>query len=240
MIRDTLLICSVVICLVLFYRMYVLNQKINNLEEKVSVIDNFSQSIFNFVTSKTDSKDEVKEVTYSNNNVLPVNKLTPIVESNINAEEESDSDTESEHNIYKSSNDKKDDEKSETGESKELLSEMVAELKNSLIKSSNEDLTNDLSQIQELKEELKETNEVKDSNELFNLLNNVPTENIVSMDNSVENVQTEKNSKKKVEDLNKMTLTDLKALAKKKNIPIMISNKPKNKGVLISDLLKVM
>lgn len=233
MIRDTLLICCVVICLVLFYRMYVLNQKINNLEEKVSVIDNFTQSIFNFVTSKVEKEDE-KEVTYSNNDVLPKNnKLSPIVENNSNNE---DTESESEPNIYNTDNISKDETKSETVESKELLSEMVSELKESLIKTNTDNLNNDLNQVQELKEELKENS----SNELFNLLNNVSTDNIVSMDTSIENVQTDKSSKKKEEDLNKMNLTDLKSLAKKKNISIMTSNKPKKKETIIKDLLAVM
>ena len=178
MIRDTLLVCCVVICLVLFYRMYVLNQKINTLEEKVSVVDNFSQSIFNFVTSKADNKEEAKEeVTYSNNTVLsPNNKLSPIVETNTN-DDDTDTETESEPNVYNTNNVAKDETKSETIESKELLSEMVSELKESLIKTNTENLNNDLNQIQELKQELKQESS---SNELFTLLNNVSTENIVS------------------------------------------------------------
>lgn len=233
MIRDTLLICSVVICLVLFYRMYVLNQKINNLEEKVSVIDNFTQSIFNFVTSKIEKEDE-KEVTYSNNGVLPKpSKLSPIIEKNSNEE---DTESESEPNIYNTDNISKDETKSETVESKELLSEMVSELKQSLIKTNTENLNNDLNQVQELKEELRENS----SNELFNLLNNVSTDNIVSMDTSIENVQTDKSLKKKEEDLNKMNLAELKSLAKKKNISVMTSNKPKKKESLVKDLLAVM
>jgi len=239
MIRDTLLVCCVVICLVLFYRMYVLNQKINTLEEKVSVVDNFSQSIFNFVTSKADNKEEVKEevkeVTYSNNTGSSQNnKLSSIVENNTN---DDDTESESEPNVYNINNVAKDDTKSETVESKELLSEMVSELKESLIKTNTENLNNDLNQIQELKQELKQESS---SNELFTLLNNVSTENIVSMDTSVENVQTDKSSKKKEEDLNKMNLTDLKSLAKKKNIQILINNKPKKKETLIQDLLAVM
>jgi hypothetical protein len=213
--------------------MYVLNQKINNLEEKVSVIDNFTQSIFNFVTSKIEKEDE-KEVTYSNNGVLPKpSKLSPIIEKNSNEE---DTESESEPNIYNTDNISKDETKSETVESKELLSEMVSELKQSLIKTNTENLNNDLNQVQELKEELRENS----SNELFNLLNNVSTDNIVSMDTSIENVQTDKSLKKKEEDLNKMNLAELKSLAKKKNISVMTSNKPKKKESLVKDLLAVM
>jgi hypothetical protein len=214
--------------------MYVLNQKINNLEEKVSVLDNFTQSIFNFVTSKAEGKEDEKEVTYSNTQ----NKLSTIVENNSN-DEENDTETESEPNVYNTVNVAKDETKSETVESKELLSEMVSELKESLIKTNTENLNNDLNQIQELKQELKQESSVS-SNELFTLLNNVSTENIVSMDTSVENVQTDKSSKKKEEDLNKMNLTELKSLAKKKNIPILTNNKPKKKETLIQDLLTVM
>jgi hypothetical protein len=215
--------------------MYVLNQKINTLEEKVSVIDNFSQSIFNFVTSKTEEKEE-KEVTYSNNNVSPqTNKLSPIVESNVNDDTETES--ESELNVYNTTNVEKDETKSEVLESKELLSEMVSELKESLIKTNTENLQHDLNQIKELKQELKQDSS---SNELFNLLNNVSSENIVSMDTSVEKVQTDKSSKKKEEDLNKMNLTELKSLAKKKNISILSNNKPKKKEAIIKDLLEVM
>ena len=233
MIKDTLLVSALVISFVLLYRIYIQSQKINNLEEKVSVIDNFTQSIFNFVTSKIEKEDE-KEVTYSNNGVLPKpSKLSPIIEKNSNEE---DTESESEPNIYNTDNISKDETKSETVESKELLSEMVSELKQSLIKTNTENLNNDLNQVQELKEELRENS----SNELFNLLNNVSTDNIVSMDTSIENVQTDKSLKKKEEDLNKMNLAELKSLAKKKNISMMTSNKPKKKESLIKDLLAVM
>ena len=123
------------------------------------------------------------------------------------------------------------DEKSETGESKELLSEMVAELKESLIKTSTENLNNELSQVQELKQEL------KDSDELFTILNeSLPEVKIMDNQPIVEN--TKVSSKKKEEDLMKLNLTELKSLAKKKNIPVMISNKAKTKSILIQDLLK--
>ena len=253
MIRDTLLICSIVICLVLFYRMYVLNQKINNLEEKVSIIDNFSQSIFNFINAKEEEKvvkkDEVKEVTYSNN-VPAASKLSVIQE----IETETETETEYQPEVNNLEKDAKSDNTNDTNDtkdtnntdSKEILSEMVAELKDSLIKTSKENLENDLNQIQELKEELnhvKETeSENKSSSELFNLLNNVTTINstteIKMMDSTIKNDQKD-NSLKKKEELNNMNLTELKALAKKKNIPVMTGNKNKKKEVLIQDLLKV-
>jgi hypothetical protein len=246
MIRDTLLICSIVICLVLFYRMYVLNQKMNNLEEKVSIIDNFSQSIFNFINAKEEEKvvkkDEVKEVTYSNN-VPTASKLTVIQE--IETESETETEYQPEVNNEKS-DDTKDTKDTNNTDSKEILSEMVAELKDSLIKTSKENLENDLNQVQELKEELNQVKETesenKSSSELFNLLNNVTTINstteIKMMDSTIENDQ-KNNSLKKKEELNNMNLMELKALAKKKNIPVMLGNKNKKKEVLIQDLLKV-
>lgn len=241
MIKDTLLICCVVICLVLFYRMYVLNQKINSLEEKVSVVDNFSQSIFNYISAKDDNKEEVKEVTYSNNvsgSKLPGNnpsKLSPI------AETEDNDDSDSEPHLYNTTTNtlEKDETKSESIESKELLSEMVAELKESLIKTNNENLTNELNQVQELKDELKEnSNDDSSKNELFNILNNVSTENMVSMEVPVENIQVE--LKKKEADLTKLNLNELKNLAKKKNVSLLSSNKPKKKEALIQDILAAM
>ena len=215
----------------------------NNLEEKVSIIDNFSQSIFNFINAKEEEKvvkkDEVKEVTYSNN-VPTASKLTVIQE----IETESETETEYQPEV---NNEKSDDTKDTNNtDSKEILSEMVAELKDSLIKTSKENLENDLNQVQELKEELNQVKETesenKSSSELFNLLNNVTTINstteIKMMDSTIENDQ-KNNSLKKKEELNNMNLMELKALAKKKNIPVMLGNKNKKKEVLIQDLLKV-
>jgi hypothetical protein len=157
--------------------MYVLNQKINNLEEKVSVIDNFTQSIFNFISSKEEVKEEV---TYSNNIKPSGNTQLPII-----AETDAETESESEPNVYNAdAKENKLDEKSETGESKELLSEMVAELKESLIKTSTENLNNELSQVQELKQEL------KDSDELFTILNeSLPEVKIMDTKPIVENTK---------------------------------------------------
>ncbi len=218
----------------------------NNLEEKVSIIDNFSQSIFNFINAKEEEKvvkkDEVKEVTYSNN-VPTASKLTVIQE--IETESETETEYQPEVNNEKS-DDTKDTKDTNNTDSKEILSEMVAELKDSLIKTSKENLENDLNQVQELKEELNQVKETesenKSSSELFNLLNNVTTINstteIKMMDSTIENDQ-KNNSLKKKEELNNMNLMELKALAKKKNIPVMLGNKNKKKEVLIQDLLKV-
>jgi hypothetical protein len=215
--------------------MYILNQKINNLEEKSSVLENFSQSIFQFITQREEARikqeeklnDEgkqttqniqsesnqntVREVVYSNQ--VQVTPLEPIYEQK--------SKSESEDNEYDVTDTKSGEQISETFETKEILSEMVSELKDSLIKTNNENLENDLQQIQELKEELKENKE-----ELFEVLNNADIEN--KEDNS---------DKKKEEELNKMSLADIKALAKIKNIPLVKSNKPKKKETLIQELL---
>ena len=236
MIRDTVLVCCIVICCVLFYRMYILNQKINNLEEKSSVLENFSQSIFQFITQREEARlkqeqesnptqepnpnqesNQVKEVVYSNQ---PSASLAPINEA----------EAETEDNQYNVTDTKSGEQISESFESKEILSEMVAELKDSLIKTTNENLENDLQQIQELKQELKQElsnqNDVKNE-ELFDVLNNA----------DVDNKDDDDDDKKKEEELNKMSLADIKSLAKIKNIPLVKSNKPKKKEALIQELL---
>jgi len=238
MIRDTVLVCCIVICCVLFYRMYVLNQKINNLEEKTSVLDNFSQSIFQFITQKEEArlKEEqeqenipknqpVNEVVYSNNQ-----PLTPIIEG----------ETETEDNQYNLNNTNSGEKISETYESKEILSEMVDQLKESVIQTNNENLENELQQIQELKDELKD--ELSTQDNLFNLLSstdvNSNNQEVKVLDVHVENKQ-ELSNKKKEEELNKMSLNEIKALAKIKNISVMKSNKPKKKELLVQELLAV-
>lgn len=247
MIRDTLIVCCIVICCVLFYRMYVLNQKINNLEEKTSVLDNFSQSIFQFITQKEEArlKQEektktqtqpqvlvqphveietinqpqlVKEVVYSNNQ--PITPLTPIVEE----------ESETEDNHYNVNNNNSGEKMSETFESKEILSEMVDELKESVIKSTNESLQNDLEQINELKEEL--TNNNNNEEGLFNLLSSV------DINSESQDVKEDLSGKKKEEELNKMSLSEIKALAKIKNIALVKSNKPKKKETLIQEIIE--
>jgi hypothetical protein len=217
--------------------MYILNQKINNLEEKSSVLENFSQSIFQFITQREEARlkqeetkqepnqniqsesnqNTVREVVYSNQSP----SLAPINENK----------SESEDNEYNVTDTKSGEQISETFESKEILSEMVSELKDSLIKTTNENLENDLQQIQELKQELKEElkqeeKEKEEKEELFEVLNNADIEN-----------REENIDKKKEEELNKMSLADIKALAKIKNIPLVKSNKPKKKETLIQELL---
>jgi len=247
MIRDTLLICCIVICCVLFYRMYVLNQKINNLEEKVSVMDNFTQSIFNFITSKDEqtikdarNTNEAKEIIYSNTNVDSVETKK---ESRLDTVPEED--TESELNVY-NTNTEAGEKISETFESKEILSEMVAELKESLIKTDIDDLSEGLKQVDELKQELKQKLKQELKQELIKNsksksdvnLTNVELSNLLSnVDVKVMDTPVVVNNKKKQEDLTKMSLNDLKALAKKKNISSTHNNKPKKKETLIQDIL---
>jgi len=251
MIRDTVLVCCIVICCVLFYRMYVLNQKINNLEEKTSVLDNFSQSIFNFITQREEQKQKEEleqavkqpevnvkqeEVVYSNQPEISQNKLSVV-------QEESESDD----NEYNRSNNGLGEKMSETFESKEILSEMVSELKESLIQSNMENLQKDLKQVQDLKQELKQelTSENNNEEQLFNLLSSVELEskdenkesNVKILDTIEEKVD-EESLKKKEEDLNKMNLAEIKALAKVKNISVMKSNKPKKKEQLIHEILR--
>jgi hypothetical protein len=245
MIRDTVLVCCIVICCVLFYRMYILNQKINNLEEKTSVLDNFSQSIFQFITQKEEARlkqeeereqqqllqsanmnqpQVVKEVVYSNNQ-----PLTPIVEE----------ETETEDNHYNVNNNSSGEKISETFESKEILSEMVDELKESVINSTNESLKNDLDQINELKQELSNKNNSEDG--LYNLLSAVDTnsenQEVKILDVHIENKE-ELLGKKKEEELLKMSMTEIKALAKIKNIALVKANKLKKKETLIQEILE--
>jgi hypothetical protein len=206
--------------------MYILNQKINSLEEKTSVLDNFSQSIFQFITQREEAKlkdqekDQVKEVVYSNQ--APSTPLAPKNDSDADAEVESESD----ENQYDVTDEKSGEQLSENFESKEILSEMVSELKESLIKNNMENLENDLQQIQELKEELKEEFKEDLKEEKQNL----------DLDLDLTNSETVAD-KKKEEDLNKMSLADIKLLAKNKNIPLVKQNKPKKKELLIQEIL---
>ena len=94
MIKDTLLVCSLVLAFVLLYRIYVVSQKINNLEEKFIILDNFSQTLFNYISTSNDTQKQVEQkqpeqakanvITYSNAN------------NNSDSESDEESDTESE------------------------------------------------------------------------------------------------------------------------------------------------
>jgi hypothetical protein len=225
--------------------MYVLNQKINNLEEKISVLDNFSQSIFNFVTSKEETKkieepkkpEETNEVTYSNSNTQPLTQpLSQPVVTLAPVQEES----ETEDNQYTVSNQNitSAEKMSETYDTKEILSDMVSELKNSLIETKEKELQENLDQVNELKEELSknpltETENTTETNDkLFDLLTNTDVK-------PLDNDEVLSESKKKENDIQKMNLSEIKALAKEKNISVTTkSNKPKKKEVLIQEILQ--
>jgi len=114
---------------------------------------------------------------------------------------------------------------------------MVSQLKETLIENNNANLQNELIEVEELKQELIVSNESEEQHienehdELYNILNN---SSIKVLDDKVE---VNSSLKKKEEDLLKMKLADLKTLAKKKNIPLMESNKPKKKETLVQNLL---
>jgi len=98
MIKDTLLISALVISFVLLYRIYIQSQKINNLEEKFNILDNFTQTMFKYiVTNESKEKDKENIITYSNNDnksnnideeVLNNNNLN---DTNVNHESEKES-----------------------------------------------------------------------------------------------------------------------------------------------------
>jgi len=233
MIKDTLLICSVVLCFVLLYRIYVISSKINNLEEKINVLDTFSQSIFNYVSNKEEQEKQQAEeiarkqeqenvITYSNNQTVS-NKELPKVEEN--SESESENDNESQiYNVVQPIH-QFEDKLTENFESKEVISEMVSQLKETLIQNNMETVDNEIEEMSELKE---------DTNELFNLLNNA---NVIDLQN-IETNKVMDESKKKEDELMKLRLQDLKDLAKKKNIKIMDQkNKPKKKEILVKEIL---
>jgi len=237
MIRDTVLVCCIVICCVLFYRMYVLNQKINNLEEKTSVLDNFSQSIFQFVTQKEEARlkqeeeDKLKQEQDNGNTVVYSNNISASEPHILSQKIEEVEETETEDQKYNVNNTGSGEKISETFESKEILSEMVEELNKSSVQNDKEDTEQLLQQTFDQKQE---------QDGLFNLLSSVDVNNQTEtkvLDVHVEN-KVEVSDKKKEEELNKMSLNEIKALAKIKNISVMKSNKPKKKELLIQELLE--
>lgn len=265
MIRDTLLICSVVLCFVLFYRIYVMSQQVNNLEEKINVLDTFSQSIYNYVSSKEEKEREKDDViTYSNqdikeqeklvrehiaqslNGLLNVNNTENMMNNNVQTntiQEDSETENESnEYNVNQSVNqpvNQFEDKLTENFESKEIMSEMVSQLKETLIENNNDKLEQEPEvNIESQTESQPETQ----PNELYNLLNktfNTENSTLKEFEQPTNKVNIKKvDNKKKEEDLMKMKLQDLKNLAKKKNIKIMdTSNKPKKKETLVMELL---
>ena len=231
MIKDTLLVCCLILAFVLLYRIYVVSQKINNLEEKFIILDNFSQTLFNYISSTNDNQQK-----QSVQNVQPVqpSQTNPDVITYSNANNsESESDTESSEPEEKVDN-KNIIESTENFETKEILSDMVSQLKESIILNNKETLSNELKEVDELKESLKENESEKSSNNLdvFNSPSNVTPVKTV-----VETTVVTDLSKKKEKDLQEMTMEKLKELAKKQNITITQGKKQKNKSELIKDLL---
>ena len=259
MIRDTLLICSIVLCCVLFYRIYVMSQQVNNLEEKISVLDTFSQSIYNYVSTK-EEKEREDVITYSNQDIkeqekLIKQKITQSIEgllnvTNNNVSEninttalntnQEDSETENESNQYNVNQpvNQFEDKLTENFESKEILSEMVSQLKETLIENNNIEESKDV-----VEPDVNDESQIETQpNELYNLLNktfNTENNTLKEFEQPTNNVNTKTvDNKKKEEELMKMKLQDLKNLAKKKNIKVMdTSNKPKKKETLVMELL---
>jgi len=220
MIKDVLLVSALILSIVLIYRMYVVNQKINNLEEKFVVLDNFSQTLFNYISNKEESP-LTNEITYSNNESKKIDAPSiNAVENEVNNNaEESDSDSESESDDIK---------ETENFESKEILSEMVSQLK-----ESNLVVVDDKKEVEKIEETVEETTEVKEEETKpteFLTENSVVTQ-LINESNPV------LNTKKKQEDLMKLNMTQLKDLAKSKNIPLFQGRNIKKKNILVQDIM---
>jgi hypothetical protein len=240
MIKDTLLVCCLILAFVLLYRIYVVSQKINNLEEKFIILDNFSQTLFNYIsTTNTNQQKSVEPVnpniiTYSNSESNQHES-----ESDTESDSESDSESESEKKVDDVTNTNIGNivESTENFDTKEILSDMVSQLKESIIQSSKENLSNELKEVDDLKESL-ETND-KDTDLKESLETNDKDIDLKVFNNSteVEHTQVTLVTKKKEKDLQEMTMEKLKELAKKQNITISQGKKQKNKSELIKDLL---
>jgi hypothetical protein len=260
MIKDTLLVCSITLTLVLLYRVYTVSQRVNNLEEKINILDNFSQSIFKYMMANEEEKDK-NIITYSNNEDSKNNEST----NKNNIEEELETDTHeyniptlfnkvetpsTDNNIIDNkqiiTSNNSSSQITENYESKYIISDMVEQLKESLIVNTVQEDKNEVNtELEtEINTEVNDDNnetvthelintETNSNNELFEILNNSP---IKLLDTAVvENKEID--LKKKEEELLKMKLSDLKTLAKKKNISLTHSNKPKKKEQLVQNLL---
>jgi hypothetical protein len=229
MIKDTLLVCSLVLAFVLLYRIYVVSQKINNLEEKFIILDNFSQTLFNYISTSNDTQKQVEQkqseqakanvITYSNTN------------NNSDSESDEESDTESEKVEHLENVTKNHVESTENFETKEILSDMVSQLKESIIQKNQETLSNELKEVDELKESLKENDTDSVSK------NNLDVFNSPSDVSPIETILVTHVTKKKEADLQNMTVPELKELAKKQNVTVTNGKKQKTKTELIKDLL---
>ena len=218
MIKDVLLVSALILSIVLIYRMYVVNQKINNLEEKFVVLDNFSQTLFNYISNK-DESPLTNEITYSNNENKKVS--APSVnavenEENNNAEDDNESSSESESDDIK---------ETDNFDTKEILSDMVSQLKESNLVAKEE-----VEKIEETVEETAEETAEETKPTEFLTENSVITQ-LINESNPV------LNSKKKQEDLMKLNMNQLKDLAKSKNIPLFQGRNIKKKNILVQDIM---
>jgi len=226
MIKDTLLVCCLILAFVLLYRIYVVSQKINNLEEKFIILDNFSQTLFNYIsTTNTNQQKSVEPVnpniiTYSNSESNQheselEKKVDDVTNTNIG-------------NIVEST---------ENFDTKEILSDMVSQLKESIIQSSKENLSNELKEVDDLKESLETNDKDTDLKESLETNDKDIDLKVFNSSTEVEHTQVTLVTKKKEKDLQEMTMEKLKELAKKQNITISQGKKQKNKSELIKDLL---
>ena len=227
MIKDTLLVCCLILVFVLIYRIYVVGQKINNLEEKFIILDNFSQTLFNYISTSNDSNQQ-KQAEQAKANIITYSNAQNNVS---NSEYDDESDSESSEPEEKVEN-KNTVESTENFETKEILSDMVSQLKESIIQNNKETLSNELKEVDELKESLKENDSdsvTKNNLDVFNSPSDVrPIET---------DVETTHVTKKKEADLQNMTVPELKELAKKQNVTVTNGKKQKTKTELIKDLL---
>jgi len=230
MIKDILLVCSLILIFVLIYRIYFVSQKINNLEEKFIILDNFSQTLFNYIsTSNNQQKQEEQKLAEQ----TKANVITYSNAHNNHSESEEESDTESNEKVEHLENVEKNQvESTENFETKEILSDMVSQLKESIIQNNKETLSNELKEVDELKESLKENDTDSVSKNNLDVFNSPSDVKPIETD-----VETTHVTKKKEEDLQTMTVPELKELAKKQNVTVTNGKKQKTKTDLIKDLL---
>ena len=133
MIKDTLLVCCLILVFVLIYRIYVVGQKINNLEEKFIILDNFSQTLFNYISTSNDSNQQ-KQAEQAKANIITYSNAQ---NNESNSESDDESDSESSEPEEKAEN-KNTVESTENFETKEILSDMVSQLKESIIQNNKE------------------------------------------------------------------------------------------------------
>jgi len=230
MIKDILLVCSLILIFVLIYRIYFVSQKINNLEEKFIILDNFSQTLFNYIsTSNNQQKQDEKKLAEE----TKANVITYSNAHNNHSESDEESDTESNEKVEHLENvDKNQVESTENFETKEILSDMVSQLKESIIQNNKETLSNELKEVDELKESLKENDSDSDTKNNLDVFNS-PSD-VKPIETVVETIHV---TKKKEVDLQTMTVLELKELAKKQNVTVTNGKKQKTKTELIKDLL---